>query len=83
MFYLDIAYVQTYVASILFECCICFTHMLQVFHLDVVAYVLQWLHACFPWCFKRMLQVFQLFWMYVARFQLDVGKIDLVFNVLH
>jgi hypothetical protein len=25
----------------------CFTHMLQVFHLDVV-YILQWLHTCFP-----------------------------------
>jgi hypothetical protein len=29
------------------RCCICFTHMLQVFHLDI-AYVLHWLHMCFP-----------------------------------
>jgi hypothetical protein len=45
-------------------CCICFTHMLQVFHLDV-AYVLQWLHTSFSWCFRRLLQVFQLFRTYV------------------
>jgi hypothetical protein len=53
---------HTYVAHILPGCCICFTymfgvfsfgccirftHMLQVFRLDV-AYVLQWLHTCFP-----------------------------------
>jgi hypothetical protein len=38
-----------------------FTHMLQVFHLEV-AYVLQWLHTCF----RCILQVFQLFWTYIA-----------------
>ena len=58
-----------------------FTHMLQVFHLDV-AYVLQWLHTCFPRvsdvcckcfnCFERMLQMFPL----------DVAKINLVLHML-
>jgi hypothetical protein len=51
VFYPDVAYVShiyykcfiwmlhifhTHVASVLSECCICFTHMLQVFYLDVV-----------------------------------------------
>jgi hypothetical protein len=36
------------------RCCICFTHMLQVFYLDV-AYVFQWLFKCF----HVFLQVFQ------------------------
>jgi hypothetical protein len=31
---------------VLSGCCICFTHMLQVFHFNV-AYVLQWLHTYF------------------------------------
>jgi hypothetical protein len=45
-----------YVANVLCGCCIC----------------LQWLHMCFQVflvfykCFRRMLQVFQLFWMNVA-----------------
>jgi hypothetical protein len=34
----------------LFECCICFTHMLQVFYLDV-AYVLQWFSSYYFKCF--------------------------------
>jgi hypothetical protein len=66
---------HTYIVSVSSWCCICFTHMLQVFHLDV-AYVLQWLHTCFPGvCFKcsgRMLQVFYL----------DVAKVDLVLHML-
>jgi hypothetical protein len=32
---------QMYVQVCLFGCCICFTHILQVFYLDVT-YVLQW-----------------------------------------
>ena len=32
---------QMHVASVLYGCCICFTHTLHVFYLDV-AYVLQW-----------------------------------------
>jgi hypothetical protein len=32
MFYL---FLQTYVANVLFGCCICFTYMLQVFNLNV------------------------------------------------
>ena len=39
----------------LLVCCICFTHMLQVFYLDV-AYVLQW----FLSVFHMFLQVFQM-----------------------
>jgi hypothetical protein len=71
---------HSYVASISSGCCICFTHMLQVFHLDV-AYVLQW-HMCFPGvsdvcckyfnCFGRMLQVFHP----------DIAKVDLMLHIL-
>ena len=60
---------HTYVASVLSGCCICFTHMLQVFYLDV-AYVFQWFQVfsgvfasvsdtcfkCFS-CFGGMFQV--------------------------
>jgi hypothetical protein len=38
VFYQYVAYIYTHVASVLFGCCICFTHILQVFYLDV-AYV--------------------------------------------
>ena len=44
----------------LFGCCICFTHMLQVFYLDV-AYVLQWFLSVFRYfckCFRCLFQVF-------------------------
>ena len=55
---------QAYVPNVLsvfmlqvcsFGCCTCFTHMLQVFYLDV-AYVLQW----FQVFFQVFLQVFQM-----------------------
>jgi hypothetical protein len=49
---------RTYVASVLSVCCICFTHMLHVFYLDV-AYVS---HIC---C-NSIFQVFYLCSMYVA-----------------
>ena len=55
---------HTYVASVSSWCSICFTHILHLFHLDV-AYVLQWLHTCFPRV-SDVLQVFQLFWTYVV-----------------
>jgi hypothetical protein len=49
-----------------------FIRMLQVFHLDICMF-LQWLHMCFQVfflvfckCFRRILQVYQLFWEYVA-----------------
>jgi hypothetical protein len=68
--------------SVLSGCCICFTHMLQVFYLNV-AYVLQWLHTCFPGVFIRMLQVFQLIQTYDASvLYLDVAKVDLVLHML-
>jgi hypothetical protein len=46
------------------RCCICFTHMLQVFYLNV-AYVLQWFFKCFIHvffckCFRRMFHTFHL-----------------------
>ena len=56
---------HTYVASVSSGCCVCFTHMLQVFYLDV-AYVFAMATHVFSWSFRRMLQVFQLFWTYVA-----------------
>ena len=65
----------------LFGCCICFTHMFQMFYLNV-AYVLQWFWGvfasvsdvcckCFS-CFGRMLQVFHL----------NVAKIEQVLHML-
>jgi hypothetical protein len=46
---------QTYVASVLSECCICFTHMLQEFYVDVV-------FACNGFqVFSGVLQVFQMY----------------------
>jgi hypothetical protein len=43
------------ILQVLFGCCICFTHMLQLFYLDV-AYVLQWFSGVFAsvsdTCFK-------------------------------
>ena len=36
----------------LFECCICFTHMLQVFYLDVT-YIIQWFQVFFFRCFCK------------------------------
>jgi hypothetical protein len=69
----------TYVASVLSRCCICFKHMLQLFHLNVAMlhiYVTSVSSRCyicfamatrvFSWCFRRMLPVFQLFRTYVA-----------------
>jgi hypothetical protein len=57
--------------------------MLHVFYLDV-AYILQWLFPsvfrCFYKCFRRMLQVFQLFRTILQNFYLDVLKVD---RVLH
>jgi hypothetical protein len=69
--------VHTNVACVLSGCCICFTHMLQVFHLDVVyvctgyTRVLDVCCKCFK-CFERMLQMFLL----------DVAKVDLMLHIL-
>jgi hypothetical protein len=46
-------------------CCTCFTHMLQVFHLDV-AYVFQVFFMCFRMCCRCIFRMFQLFHMYMA-----------------
>jgi hypothetical protein len=70
-----------HVASICFKHSRCFLCMLPMFYLDV-AYVLQWLHTCFPGVsdvcckcsnyFREMLQVFHL----------DVAKVDMVLHML-
>ena len=46
----------------LFGCCICFTHMLQVFYLDVayVFAIVSSVFRCFYKCFRCMFQVFHL-----------------------
>jgi hypothetical protein len=44
---------HTYAAIVLFGCCICFTHMLLVFYLDV-AYVLQCFFKCFSSAFASV-----------------------------
>jgi hypothetical protein len=62
------------------RCCICFTHMLQVFHLNIA-------HACndfqvffqvFCQYFRRMLHVFHLFRKYFTSVSLDATKVDWV-----
>jgi hypothetical protein len=47
---------QTYVAECLSGCCICFTHMLQVFYLDVACVFngFKCFFRCFCKCFRRM-----------------------------
>jgi hypothetical protein len=42
------------------RCCICFTHMLQVFYLDVM------ILNCFCKCFRCMFQVFYLSFLYIV-----------------
>jgi hypothetical protein len=49
-----ICFFRRMLQACLFGCCICFTHMLQLFYLEAV-YVLQWLFKCF----QVFLQVFQ------------------------
>jgi hypothetical protein len=69
--------------------------MLQVFHLYVakvdldVAYVLQWLHACFKYfqvfckCFRHMLaSVSVVFGCMLQAFHLNVVKVNLVLHML-
>jgi hypothetical protein len=69
--------------------------MLQVFHLYVakvdldVAYVLQWLHACFKYfqvfckCFRHMLaSVSVVFGHILQAFHLNVAKVNLVLHML-
>jgi hypothetical protein len=68
----------------LFRCYICFTHMLQVFYLDV-AYVLQWFFQVFSriFCkyFRHMFQVFHLSSDTCCKmFYLDVSQAN---QVLH
>jgi hypothetical protein len=72
---------HTYVASVSSGCCICFTHMLQVFHLDA-AYVLQWLHTCFPRVLDVYFKCFNSFEHMLQMFPLDVTKIDLALHML-
>jgi hypothetical protein len=59
-------YFHTYVVSVSSRCCICFAMATLVFSS----------------CFRRMLQVFQLFRTYVAHVSLDVAKADLVLHML-
>jgi hypothetical protein len=53
-------------------CCTCFIWVLHTFHIMLqvvnsdVAYVLQWLHTCFPRVSDLYCKCFQLFWTYVA-----------------
>ena len=55
-------------------CCICFTHMLQVFYLDV-AYVLLWVQVFFA-------SVSSVFFYMLQVLHLDVLKVDLVLHML-
>ena len=73
VFYLDVAKVDLYVAytcmlqvyvssvsGVSYVCCKCFIWILHMFCNGYHA-----IHV-FSWCFRRILQVFQLFWTYVA-----------------
>jgi hypothetical protein len=60
-----------HIASICFKCFRCFIRMLQVFNLNV-AYVLQWLHACFPGVLDVCCKYFII----------DVAKVDLMLHML-
>jgi hypothetical protein len=60
------------------ECCICFTHMLQVFYLDVV-YVLQWFSSIFPYVFMHVSSVLSVFFCMLQALIVDVSKIDWMF----
>jgi hypothetical protein len=51
---------HTYIASVSFGCCICFTHNMQCYICFAMA-----THV-FSSCFRRMLQVFQLFQTYIT-----------------
>jgi hypothetical protein len=57
-------------------CCIYFTHMLQVFYLDVTYACngFQVFFMCFCKYFKRMLQVFQLLRMYIVNISFGCCK---------
>jgi hypothetical protein len=76
---LDVAYtciLQAYVSSVSgvsYVCCKCFIWMLHIFAMAT---------HMFSWCFRRMLQVFQLFRTYVASIYWDVVKVDLVLYIL-
>jgi hypothetical protein len=72
---------DTYVASVSSEYCICFTHMLQMLHPDVV-YVLQWLHTYFSRVSDICCKCFDCFGRILQMFLLDVVKVDLVLHML-
>jgi hypothetical protein len=72
---------QTYVAIFHPNVSYVFTHMLQVFLLDV-AYILQWLHVCFSCVSDACGKCFNCFGHILQMFPLDVAKVDLVLHML-
>jgi hypothetical protein len=77
------------------RCCMCFTHMLQEFHLDVayvtrmlhvfhldVAYVFQWLHTCFSGVSDVYCKCSNCFRPMLHMFHLNVAIVDLVLHML-
>jgi hypothetical protein len=70
---------QTLLQVCLSRCCICSTHMLQVFYLHVAC--VQWFSSvfrCFCKCFRRMFHLFSFYTLQVLH--LDISKVD---RVLH
>jgi hypothetical protein len=61
--------------------CICFTHMLQVFHVEV-AYVFEWLHTCSPSVSNVYCKCFNYFGRMLPVLHLNVVKVDLVLHML-
>ena len=86
-FHMDDAKVDrdiAYVASVFEACCKCFRGMLQAFVQNVLSvsdvcckYFLSECYTCFTHCCKSMLEMFQLFWSYVAIsvFMLQVASV--------
>jgi hypothetical protein len=62
LFQMFLLFFRRMLQTCLFGCCICFTHILQLFYLNV-AYVLQWLFKWFQGFFKCFRHTFQVFYL--------------------
>jgi hypothetical protein len=89
VFHLEVAKVDLDVACIYMQmfhvfsylCCKCFIWMFAYIRNDYT-HVFKYFFGVFCKCFKRMLQVFELFRTYIAVFYLDVAKVDQMLHML-
>jgi hypothetical protein len=88
LFYLDVAKVDMNVAYIYASVSSVFICTLQLFSFgsynvcNGYTRVFKFFLVFFK-CFRHMLQVFQLFWTYVAMFHLNVAKVDQMLHMLN